>query len=280
MDLTPNDVGFDIGTTVRAVQQWQANGSVGPAPIPDDIGTVADILSIPIAPKGPGPGPGTPPGGPGNPKGDPPKINLDWRAYLADWGFPKEVVDELTRIFSTYPDAQGASAAALAYIRGTDWYATTFPGINEGIRKGIITNEQDYRSYVNQLNDLYSRYYGRGVSSAEVGNALSGGKTASHLNAELQGQAYANTQKPEAQYLLGAFGDRQATDSELTAYGQNAVGLDNQIGMGVANKITNAQEKLRRVFEGTLASPSLSLLKSGRLVGSSLGGVNQNDVGA
>lgn len=245
-------------------------------------GTSNDPAQSPYAP-GATPLPGAPlepPGGDVPPPGTPPAPALDWHAYLINWGFTSDIVDELDRIFRTYADPSQASSSALAYIRGTDWYATTFPGIQEGMRLGVVSNEADYRSYTNQMNDLYQRYYGRSVTGADVSSALKSGYTTGHVNAHFSGQAYIAANQNDIQYTLGAFGPGEASDTELASLGDQQGGLDNVVGAQFQQRYAAALQRLHGVFQGTLASPNFSI-QNGRTAAPSLaGGRNTGDIGA
>lgn len=207
---------------------------------------------------------------------------LDWHAYLTNWGFTSDIVTELDRIFRTYSDPSQASAAAIAYVRGTDWYATTFPGIQAGMKLGVISDEASYRAYTNQLNDLYHRYYNRDVTGADVTAALTSGFSVQHVDAHFQGQAYVSANKSDIQGALGAFDSQGvATDDQLSALGDQQAGLDNLLGPEVQRRIDLAKQKMAGVFQGTLANPSLSVTKQGKLSAPSLGGgTNPTDIGA
>jgi hypothetical protein len=237
------------------------------------------IGTIDLMPNLPGPGGST---GGGSGDGSSPsdgKPPLDWRAYLADWGFDQDVVDGLDKIFRTYTNVDQAQAAALAYIRGTQWYARTFPGIGAGIKAGLIGDEAGYRAYVNQLNQVYRRYYNRDVTSQEVADALGRGVTSGAIDSHLQGQAYIAANKGDIQYQLGAFDENgPATEAELSAYGDQLAGLSNMIGPQLQNRLDKARARLQAIMQGSLAAPSFRLLDSGRLATAS--GTGKPDVGA
>lgn len=101
---------------------------------------------------------------------------------LGGWGLPPDVSAQVQRLLQ-----QGYSIdEILAYIRGTDWYAQTYPGIQQGIALGLVSNEADYRAYLNQANQLYRRYYGRDISSQELAGFLTSGVSLSAINEQLQ----------------------------------------------------------------------------------------------
>lgn len=187
---------------------------------------------------------------------------LDWHSYLADWGFTPEIVTELDRIFRTYSDPAQAGQAALAYIRGTAWYATTFAGIGEGIKKGLISDEAGYRSYVNQVNQYYQRYMGRDVTTAEIADLFSKGWNPTMAGSHFQGQAYIAANRNDFQTVLGAYDENgQATEEQLNALGDQYGGLDNGMGPQIQARLDKARTRMQRIMQGTLASPSLSMMQ-------------------
>lgn len=195
----------------------------------------------------------------------------DWESYLQNWGFPPDVIAQLTQIFQTYSDPTQAQAAALAYIRGTSWYAQTFPGIQQGINNGLISDESSYRAYTNDVNQYYQRYYGRNATSNEISSALTAGTSATDIGEHLQGQANIAASGPQIQYELGAFDTKgQATTDQLNSYGDQTAGLSNLVGTQLDQRIQLAQQKMQKIFSGTLATPALSMLKGGAPQGTSL----------
>lgn len=289
---------------------------------------------------------------------------FDWQDYLGMFGLPSDVQSEIDKIFSNNYDVTTAAQLALSYIRGTNWYAQTYPGIKEGIAKGVVSNEADYRAYLNQANQLYENFYGRSISSSELGALLTNGvditllgkqlnasanlaslqklsvsnyftqdelqqiantnaglpsQTGDYLNGllqytqsiaplysqygvplartvvennfkngvtsdtigkQLQGNAYIQANAPDIQYLSGAFGNGTLTGDQLTAYGQQQAGLDTGLGEQLNTMISKAQARLNRIFQGSLATPSISLSSSGGLTAPSLGAPTKPDVAA
>lgn len=196
---------------------------------------------------------------------------LDWRAYLSNWGFEDADVNELDRIFKTYTDPTQASAAGLAYIRGTQWYAKTFQGIGAGIKAGLFSDEAGYRAYVNDMNQVYRRFYNRDVTTQEVSDFLNNGTNPNAINQHLTGQATVQAQLPDLQYELGAFDSQgRASDAEISAYGDQLGGLGNTIGPKLQDRLDKARQKMATIFQGTLATPSLSMVM-GKPVATSLG---------
>jgi hypothetical protein len=206
---------------------------------------------------------------------------LDWAAWMTNWGFDQATIDGLTAIFAKYTDPVQAAAAGVAYIRGTDWYAQHFQGIGEGERNGLFSDEQGYRSYVNDLNQTYQNFFGRAPTSAEVAGYMGAGQTVSYINLHFTGQARLKAEQPQDQYLLGAYDENgQATDTQLGAYGDTLGGIGNTLGPQLQAKIDRAKAKYQSLFTGSLASPSLSIL-NGRPVGQSLGrDVTKPDIAA
>lgn len=218
-------------------------------------------------------------GGDGTSTTPPTNPPLDWEAYLQNWGFPTDVVAQLTNIFSQYSDPSQASAAALAYIRGTPWYSQTFPGIQAGLSAGLFSDESGYRSYVNDLNQLYQNYYGRQVNGTEVASFLNAGHAASYVGQHLSGQAQLAAEKGQDQYLLGAFDEQGVPNAnDLSSYGDYLGGIGNMIGPQLTQRIQKAQQKMQDIFQGTLATPSLSMLNNGRLAASSSSGNSSTDI--
>lgn len=220
--------------------------------------------------------------GPGNTPPTPPTPPpLDWSSYLANWGFEAGDIAELDKIFKTYTDPAQASAAGLAYIRGTAWYAKTFAGIGAGIKAGLFSDEAGYRSYVNDLNQVYGRFYNRSVTGNEVVDFLNAGTNPNAVNAHLTGQAAVQAQLPDIQYQLGAFDSQgRATDSEVSAYGDTLGGLSNLIGPQLQARLDKARQKYQTIFQGNLATPSLSMVM-GRPAATSFGtDISKPDVSA
>jgi hypothetical protein len=123
---------------------------------------------------------------------DSPKNPIDWRSYLANWGFPDDVVNTLDSIFRKY-DANhvaDAQAAALAYIRSTPWYTQHFPGIQDGINQGLFTDEQGYRQYVSGVNDLTQTALGRAPTTDEIVGYIQKGWTPQRVGNFFQAQGF------------------------------------------------------------------------------------------
>ena len=178
-------------------------------------------------------------------------------------------------------------AAALGenYLRGTTWFQNTFPGFNQGLTAGLFTDETGYRSYVNELNQSTQQYLGRAVTSNEVVTALGQGRSSQMYANYLQGAAYTQTLAPEAQYEAGAFtAEGRLSQADLTAYGNEKAGIDTAQGQAITQRLQLANQKMQKIFQGTLATPSLTLgpqgLYSPDLQGAKQGRGGTPDIGA
>lgn len=198
-----------------------------------------------------------------------PAATPDWAdSFFASLGLPPDVVAQVNQIFTQYSDTNAASQAALGYIRGTPWYAQTYPGIQAGIQKGLVTNEADYRNLLNQQSQIYKQYLGRDVSASEFSANLANGTSNQTLGGQLQGAALAGTYGGDWRYTLGAYG-QAPTDAETQALGQEQAGLDTPLGQQIQRRLTLAQQRLTTAFSGSLATAGGSLA-TGRLSSPSL----------
>src|SRR5581483_6131505 len=187
----------------------------------------------------------------------------DWSSFLGIYGLPPDVQAKVNQIFGSTSDINQATALAMAYVRGTDWYKTTYPGIQEGIGKGVISNESDYRSYVNSLQQLNQQYYGTDITSQQISDYLKAGYNPTHVGQIFQGHAYAQANGNDLRYITGAFGGGQISDQDLETLGQESAGLDSAMGQKLQSAVQKAQARVNKVFSGTLATPSLSLGTTG-----------------
>jgi hypothetical protein len=204
---------------------------------------------------------------------------IDYSSFLGIYGLPPDVQAEANKIFANTTDVNQATQLALAYVRGTDWYAKTYPGIKEGIARGVVSNEADYRGYLNTVDTLTKQYYGRAVSSDEVAGYLQQGFNPDYVGRLFAGKAYTGANFNNIQYAAGNFGDTgRLTDPELVALGNENAGIDSELGQRIQNRLTVAQQRIRSIFSGTEATPALSLA-NGRLQATSLG-AQSPDVGA
>lgn len=206
------------------------------------------------------------PGSGGGGDGSTPAAPIDWTAYLGMYGLPTDVVAQISSIFSkTGDDVNRATQLALAYVRGTPWYATAYPGINAAMAKGLVRNEADYRARLNDFNQVYKQYAGRDITLAEYAQHLGTGVEAGTVGKQFEGAAYASTYGNDWQYLLGAFGDTgQATPDELKAAGEQQAGLSSPLGIKLQKRLSQAQQRIQAVFSGNLALGQLKLPDANR----------------
>jgi hypothetical protein len=193
---------------------------------------------------------------------------IDWSTYFGHWGLPLDVVAVIDRIFRETDDAAVAAAKALAFIRGTEWYARTFPGIQEGLRNGTVRDEADYRSQLTAANWYARQYLGRDITADEFAGILREGITPDIYGKRLAGAAYTNAYGPEIQYAAGNFGtgaEGELSPSELKAYGEQQAGLGSGTGALLQRRIEDAFRRVQRAFEGTLATPGLSRSGTGKV---------------
>jgi hypothetical protein len=215
------------------------------------------------------------PAGTAGTPGTAPAVNpTNWAdTYFSGLGLPPDVAAQINTIFSKYSDVNEATAVALSYIRGTPWYAQTYPGISYGIQHGIIANESDYRQYVTSIDTQAQRYLGRHISGDEITGYLSQGISPGVVGQQYAGQANIQAFGGDYKYALGAFGEGQPSAADLTALGQEKAGLDSTIGQRMQRALDQANQRLSSIFQGTSATPSLST--SGGLSAPSLLGQRQ-----
>jgi len=168
------------------------------------------------------------------------------------------VAAKVNDIFSKTSDVNQATALAMAYVRGTQWYAQTYPGIQEGIARGVVSNEADYRAYVNQLQQMNQQYYNTDITSQQIADYLKAGYSVGHVGQLFQGHAYAQANQHDLNYLLGAFGNGQLSSADLETLGQEKAGLDSAMGQKLQNLVQTAGQRMQTIFNGQVASPSLS----------------------
>lgn len=158
---------------------------------------------------------------------------------------------------------------AILYLRGTDWHKKMFPGFSEGFRSGVIQNERDYRLYLNSVNDAYKRFFTRDITGEELKHAFTRGWRPERVEGELTAGAFVQANRGDIQYLLGAFDEGQQGEEGLLSLGRQQVGIGSALGQDLLRRVALAQLRLRRVFEGTLATPALGI-EDGRLTAPSL----------
>jgi len=204
----------------------------------------------------------------------------DLGSFLNIYGLPTDVQSKVNQIFANTADVNQATSLAMAYIRGTPWYAQTYPGIQEGIAKGVINDESGYRNYLNQVNGLTQQYQGRQVGSDELAGYLQNGYSPTHVGQLYAGKAYVNANQNDIQQAAGAMDSQgQFTGTELTALGNENAGLDSELGQRIQNRFNIAKQRIQTAFSSSLATPGLST-SGGRLQATSLGGNTTPDVGA
>lgn len=213
---------------------------------------------------------------------DPTTLANDWyKAFFSQYGVPSDVQGNIISLLTKYAsDPTMATALATQYLRGTDWYQTKFPGFNAGVQNGLFTDESGYLSYLNNINNIYNQYLGRHVSGDEINALLSEGVNPGIVANRFQGQAYIQANKPEIQYLAGAFGNGQLTPDQLTALGNEKAGIDTAQGQLQDKILQKAQQVLTKLQGGNLANPSLSLGNNGLTAPSLLGTKGAPDVAA
>jgi len=197
---------------------------------------------------------------------------------LGIYGLPPDVAAKVNSIFTTTTDVSQATALALAYIRGTSWYDQVYPGIKEGIANGTVSNEADYRNYLNNANILSKQYLGRDISGSEIADYLKQGFNVDRIGRIFQGGAIAQTNGQDWRYVTGAFDENGPLSSdEQSALGQEQAGIDTALGQRVQRRLALAQQRLQGVFQGSLATTGLTT-SNGRLASTTLGAPQTPDV--
>jgi hypothetical protein len=167
---------------------------------------------------------------------------------------PPDVAAAVGKIFADNPDTNQAIALALAYIRGTDWYSKTYPGIQYGMANGLFSNEAGYRAYVNAIDQYYRQYLGRAPTADEITGFLQNGSDPSIVGKTLEGNAYASAYKGDIEYYSGNFGGAQLSKEDLQAYGQEKVGLGSSTGYKVEQMVNQAIARYQGAFSGGAGS--------------------------
>lgn len=216
-------------------------------------GLGANAAAPPGGSSGGGGGGGS--GGGGTGGVDPTALASDWyKAFFSGYQLPPDVQQNILNLLTKYAsDPATAQTLAQQYLRGTDWFKTTFPGFAEGVSNGLYTDETGYRNYLNAYNNVYNQYLGRHISGDETAALLKEGVNPSILANRFQGQAYVNANRNDIQYLTGNFDTGQLNKDELTALGNEKAGIDTQLGQQLALKVANAAQRMQGVFEGRLA---------------------------
>lgn len=188
---------------------------------------------------------------------------IDWRSWLTDWGFDADLIALLDALARKYTPEQSAAftADALRVIRGHPWHQKMFPGYAAGFAKGLFEDEKGYRMWVNAANDSYRRYHGRDMTTAEMLEAFNSGWKADRLDAELSAGAWATANMGDLQYETGAFGDGgMMSEADIRQLGRQEKGIGNALGEGLQVKVAKAQQRLARIFQGSLGvNPNMKL---------------------
>jgi hypothetical protein len=159
---------------------------------------------------------------------------VDYSSFLGIYGLPGDVANKINQIFQQNSDVNQATAIAMAYVRGTPWYTQTYPGIQEGIAKGVVSNEADYRAYVNNIQGLTKQFYNRDASATDIAGYLASGFTIGHVQNLFQ--ADANFAADRGQVPAGLF-----TDAELHSIANGQAGIGDQNSQDLAARFGYAQ---------------------------------------
>jgi hypothetical protein len=150
---------------------------------------------------------------------------IDWAQLLGQYGLPGDIVAELDKIFRQTGDVNQAIAIGTAYIRGTSWYAATYPGIQQGINAGLFNDERGYRAYSSDVQQIYQQYYGRSATSAEISQYIIQGQSANRVAAGFQAEAIKGNLSDPLKALFSS--------EELTALSNQQAGIDSALGQRV-----------------------------------------------
>jgi hypothetical protein len=221
------------------------------------------------------PGGGMPPGGTGQTTAPNLPGYTDWSQLLGIAGLPADIMAKINEIFRTYADPNQAAAVAIGYVRGTAWYAQTFVGINEGIQRGLFSDERGYRDYRNALEQVYNQWAGRVPSSEELVAALREGVSPDVVGRRFEARAWAEANRADIRFFSGSFGagHNMFSDADIEALGRERAGLGTPSGIGLKldKLFQEAQERMRRAFQGVAANPQLALTTRGTLYSASTG---------
>lgn len=275
---TPHQPGT-TGPNGDTGQNAGAGGSAGGATFVEPPG-YAGIGSGPSGGDWQTTGPQAPIGGPGATG-----AGGDFSTMLGIYGLPPDIQAKVNQIFAQTADVTQATALALAYIRGTDWYAQTYPGIQEGLQSGLFNNEADYRAYVSAIDQLSQQYSGSNVTSDQIAAYIKSGYNPSYVGKLFQGQATVAANTPNWQELSGQFGTGQMSADQLTALGNESSGIDTGLGQVLQNHLQQAVTRMTKAFNGVVATPSVTLgaqgLQAPQLAGQKQPNASGNsDVGA
>lgn len=157
---------------------------------------------------------------------DAPDQPIDWTRVIRMYGMPKDAAAQVNKIFQGSGTLEQAVVMATAFVRGTDWYARTYPGIQQGINTGLFSDEQGYRSYKNQVDQLYRQYYQRPATAGEVGRYAAGGQDIGRVRAGFEAQAAMGTIADPLKSLF--------SPSEIQAFANQQSGIDSALGRRIA----------------------------------------------
>lgn len=178
-----------------------------------------------------------------------PNAPTDWSGLLGFYGLPQDVINQLNLIWQqSGSNPQAAVLLAQAYVRGTQWYKTTYPSIQQGINAGLFGDEQGYRTYQNSVNQLFQQYFGRAATSAELTYYIGSGTNVGQVSQHLQSQALQGTISDPLKALF--------TRPELQALTDEQAGIDSALGQQITQKANLAIQvgQLYRDFYGRAIS--------------------------
>ena len=166
----------------------------------------------------------------------------EWQTLLGNIGVPQNVIDDIVKMFGTDPDTNRAVQSALAYLRGTTWYKDAFPGIQEGLIRGVFADERGYRQWRTQIDSVAQRF-GVAPSPDQYAVWAAKGYTPDFLEKRYVGLSVAQIEGSDVRYALGAFDTTNANvasldvndqgDTGLESYGMQRAGINNQRGMNL-----------------------------------------------
>lgn len=187
---------------------------------------------------------------------------VDWAEVLGAYGLPPDVITALNNIWTTtgaVGDVQQAVLLAQAYVRGTQWYRDTYPGIQDGINAGLFGDEQGYRAYRNQVTQLYDQYFSRAPTDRELTGYITSGKSVGQVANQMQAGALMGTISDPLRALF--------TQDELRALTDEQAGIDSGLGEQItqqANLAVQVGQMYKDFFGRALTRPELDqLVKSG-----------------
>lgn len=141
-----------------------------------------------------------------------------------------------------------------------------------------------FKSYLAQLNAITGTTMSNKLAANLMRNAARhpGGVSEASLRASILAssraranvtQSFRATSGADVDYLTGAFGGGRLTPAQYQALALQKSGLrSTTMGATVESRLEQALQRMRRIFEGQLASPQLSLNSGGRIqIGSDQG---------